>query len=126
MHDVLAHRISLVAMHAGALSYRGDLSREETQLAAGVIQDGAHQALSDLREVLGVLRDPTGDHDGSPQRPQPTLHDVPALVAEAVDGGMRVQLDDELPPEADVPAATGRTIYRMVQEALTNARKHAP
>ncbi len=126
MHDVLAHRISLVAMHAGALTYRDDLTRDETRVAAGIIQDGAHQALTDLREVLGVLRDPTGDGDASPPRPQPTLRDVPALVAEAVEGGMRVRLDDELPPEADVPAATGRTIYRMVQEALTNARKHAP
>ena len=57
MHDVLAHRISLVAMHAGALGYRTDLSRDETKRAADVISQNAHQALVDLREILGVLRD---------------------------------------------------------------------
>ena len=56
MHDVLAHRISLVALHAGALTYRSDLDREETAAAAAVIQDNAHLALGELRQVLGVLR----------------------------------------------------------------------
>lgn len=74
MRDVLAHRISLVAMHAGALGYRTDLTPEETANAAGVIQDNAHQALADLREILGVLRDDSPD--GHPQRPQPTLRDL--------------------------------------------------
>src|SRR5690606_36033190 len=65
MHDVLAHRISLVAMHAGALAYRTDLSREETAAAAGVIRDNAHRALTELREVLGVLRAGHGAGAGS-------------------------------------------------------------
>ncbi|MEO7058861.1 MAG: histidine kinase [Lapillicoccus sp.] len=125
MHDVLAHRISLVAMHAGALTYRDDLTREQTREAAGIIQDGAHQALTDLREVLGVLRDPGAERD-SLVRPQPTLGDLPALVSEAVEGGMQVRLLDERPAGVTVPVATGRAVYRMVQEGLTNARKHAP
>ncbi len=125
MHDVLAHRISLVAMHAGALTFRDDLTREETRRAAQVIQDGARRALSDLREVLGVLRDPSMGDDECRQ-PQPTLRDLPALVAEEVEGGMRVDLVEGIPAGADVPDATGRTVYRMAQEALTNARKHAP
>lgn len=125
MHDVLAHRISLVAMHAGALTFRDDLTREETRLAAQVIQDGVRGALSDLREVLGVLRDPTMGDDECRQ-PQPTLRDLPSLVAEVVEGGMRVDLVEGIPAGAVVPDATGRTVYRMTQEALTNARKHAP
>ena len=56
MHDVLAHRMSLVAMHAGALAYRDDLTPEETRDAAEVIQANSHRALTDLREILGVLR----------------------------------------------------------------------
>jgi len=126
MHDVLAHRISLVAMHAGALTFRDDLTRDETRLAAQVIQDGAHRALSDLREVLGVLRDPTADGDAGALQPQPTLRDLPSLLAEAVEGGMRIDLFEGIPAGAVVPEATGRTVYRMTQEALTNARKHAP
>lgn len=57
MHDVLAHKISLISLHAGVLSYQDDLSREETAPTAGVIQETAHQALEELREVLGVLLD---------------------------------------------------------------------
>ena len=106
MHDVLAHRISLVAMHAGALGYRSDLSEEERGSAAKSIEDNAHRALSDLRAVLGVLRDPTQPADVAPERPQPGLDDIAALVAEERAGGMRVRLSDRV--EDDVPAATGR------------------
>lgn len=122
MHDVLAHRISLVAMHAGALSYRDDLSPDEVRRASGIIQDNAHRALVDLREVLGILRDdPTAEE---PNRPQPTWCDIPTLVQEAQDVGMNVSYVDDL-AGTDVPERVGRTAYRIVQEALTNARKHA-
>ncbi len=57
MHDVLAHRISLLSMHAGALEFRPGATPEEVARAAGVIRASAHQALQDLREVIGVLRD---------------------------------------------------------------------
>ena len=57
MHDVLAHRISLIAMHAGALAYRTDLTAEEMHETAELIQAKSHEALTDLRQVLGVLRD---------------------------------------------------------------------
>jgi signal transduction histidine kinase len=124
MHDVLAHRISLVAMHAGALSYRTDLSPEEQATAARTIEENAHRALRDLRDVLGVLRDPTLPDSGLPERPQPVLADIAGLVGEEREGGMRVGLDESLAGE--VPDGLGRTAYRVVQEALTNARKHSP
>ncbi|MFD8869624.1 sensor histidine kinase [Streptomyces sp. NPDC059590] len=135
MHDVLAHRLSLLSVHAGALEYRADASPQEVAEAAGVIRSSAHQALQDLREVIGVLRAPDAAPgataaDGAPDRPQPTLADLPRLVEESRRAGMRVTLSDEAgvagAGAAAVPGATGRTAYRIVQEGLTNARKHAP
>ncbi|RJL23027.1 sensor histidine kinase [Bailinhaonella thermotolerans] len=121
MHDVLAHRISLLSVHAGALEYNPDAPPAEIARAAGVIRDSAHQALQDLREVIGVLRDEAGP---DPDRPQPTVADLPALVEESRQAGTRVRLDCRAGP--DVPPGIGRTAYRVVQEGLTNARKHAP
>ncbi len=124
MHDVLAHRISLLSLHAGALEIRPDAAPSEVAGAAGVIRASAHQALQDLREVIGVLRDDVPGH-GSPERPQPTIADLAALAGESRDASVRVRLAVTV-DETAVPAVTGRTTYRIVQEGLTNARKHAP
>ena len=124
MHDVLAHRISLIAMHAGALAYRTDLTPEETHQTAELIQATSHEALQDLREVLGVLRD--GAAGGAGERPQPTFGDLSALVLEAEGAGMRIQYDDRVLASSQMPDQVGRTAYRIVQEGLTNVRKHAP
>lgn len=123
MHDVLAHRISLVTMHAGALTYREDLTAEEMRATAAVIQEASHQALVELRDVLGILRDDPGD--SSPERPQPSAVDLPALLDEARASGMRIETP-ELVAFDGIPDTLGRTLYRVVQESLTNARKHAP
>lgn len=121
MHDVLAHRISQISMHAGALAYRTDLTPEEVHTSAEVIRDKAHEALTDLRGVLGVLRDGAGE---PMLAPQPTYADLQCLVAEAQESGVRIEFEDLV--EGAVPEAAGRTIYRIVQEGITNARKHAP
>ncbi|MDG4821845.1 histidine kinase [Asanoa sp. WMMD1127] len=121
MHDVLAHRISLLSLHAGALEIRPDLPADEVAKAAAVIRGSAHQALQDLREVIGVLR----EEDGEPIRPQPTLADVSALIEESRGAGMKVRVDCRIADLDAVPAAVGRNAYRIVQEGLTNARKHA-
>jgi signal transduction histidine kinase len=123
MHDVLAHRISLLSLHAGALEFRPDAPPEEVARAAAVIRASAHQALEDLRAVIGVLRDGT-DGQG-PQPPQPTLAALPGLLEESRAAGMRVHAEVGLSDLAAVPDAVGRHALRVVQEALTNARKHA-
>ncbi|MGW8948874.1 sensor histidine kinase [Streptomyces sp. NPDC055709] len=124
MHDVLAHRLTLLSVHAGALEFRPGAPPAEIARAAGVIRDSSHEALQDLREIIGVLRAP-GEGDEN-DRPQPTLATLDALVAESRLAGMRVTLDNAIAAPAAVPAATGRTVYRITQEGLTNARKHAP
>ncbi|WP_405167488.1 histidine kinase [Nocardia sp. NBC_01499] len=124
MHDVLAHRISVVAMHAGALGFRTDLTREQTASTAKTIAENAHLALQELREVLGVLRTSDDALTDTPEPPQPTLADLARLVDEARSAGMDVSITDTT--TADLPATSARTAYRIAQEGLTNARKHSP
>jgi signal transduction histidine kinase len=118
MHDVLAHRVTLLAVHAGALEFRPDAPPEEIAEAAGVIRRSAQVALQELREVVGVLRD---HRAGEP--PQPTLDAIPELIEESRAAGMHVRSRIDV---AGGEATIGRTAYRVVQEGLTNARKHAP
>ncbi|GAA2883949.1 two-component sensor histidine kinase [Actinoplanes cyaneus] len=120
MHDALAHRISMVSLHAGALVIRPDLTPEEVAKAATTIRDSAHQALEDLREILGVLR--VGDSDGL--RPQPGIERLDELVEDARAAGVPVEWANDL-GDSVTGAGLGRTVYRLVQEGLTNAGKHA-
>ncbi|MDT0318008.1 sensor histidine kinase [Streptomyces millisiae] len=120
MHDVLAHRISLVAMQAGVLDHRADLTAEQHRTLVRGIADSSHQALEELRDVLGVLR---ADPD-RPEPPQPSFDHIPELVTDARASGMAVTLGTTV---TGSPSDTvGRTCYRIVQEGLTNAAKHAP
>ncbi|MFD8534276.1 sensor histidine kinase [Streptosporangium canum] len=118
MHDVLAHRLSLLAVHAGALEFNADARPDEVAEAAGVIRTSAHQALQELRAVISVLRE-------SPSAELP-LTGLAPLVEESRRAGMRIELHEHDVRFADLPETTRRTAYRVVQEGLTNARKHAP
>jgi signal transduction histidine kinase len=123
MHDVLAHRISLLSLHAGALEYRPDAPPAEIEHTAGVVRESAAAALEELRDVIGVLREGT---ESEARAPQPTLADLPTLIEESRAAGMRIEAELDLLEEEDGAASVGRTAYRIVQEGLTNARKHAP
>ncbi|MFB9661902.1 sensor histidine kinase [Glycomyces mayteni] len=116
LHDLLGHRLSLLSLHAGAMEYRSDLSPDELKGAAGVVREQSHLAMRDLREVIAVLRAPIGE------LPQPSMADLRALVEEARPGS-RIAFSSTA--EGEAPERSGRTAYRVVQEALTNARKHA-
>lgn len=122
MHDVMAHRISLVTMHAGALAYRDDLDPKQVRETAALIQQTSHQALTELREVLGVLR-ADGD-ESTTDRPQPLAADIATVLAESREAGMTIHTEVEV-DLSTLPVTVGRTLYRIVQESLTNARKHS-
>ncbi len=116
MHDVLAHRLSLLALHAGALEFNARADPAEVVEAAAVMRSSAHQALQELRQVISVLR----------EAPVLAVLDLPALVEEVRRAGVRVELYDGGLRLPDLPGATARAAYRIVQEGLTNARRHAP
>ncbi|WP_313811269.1 histidine kinase [Glutamicibacter sp.] len=123
MHDVLAHRISLIALHSSALSFRGNMPEAEQAVALQTIADNARLALSELREVLGVLRQPSSGDQASVAPPQPLLSNVPQLVDESRATGSQIKLIEAV--EGAPPLAVSQAAYRIVREALTNARKHA-
>lgn len=123
MHDVVAHRVSLIALHAGGLELRPDAPAEEVRETAGLIRRTARMAMEDLRGALGVLR--AADGPEAPDAPQPTLADLPRLVEDSRRAGARVELALDVPADARPPEAVGRDAYRIVQEALTNVHKHA-
>ncbi|MFG3339996.1 sensor histidine kinase [Glycomyces sp. NPDC048151] len=116
LHDMLGHRLSLLSLHAGGMEYRPDAPAGELARAAGVVREQSQLAMRDLREIIAILRAPIGE------LPQPTMGDLRDLVEEARPA-MRVDLRVDV--EGEVPERAGRTAYRIVQEALTNARKHA-
>jgi signal transduction histidine kinase len=124
MHDVLAHRITQVSMQAGALAFRDDLDGDRLREGLGQIQGQANDALHELRDVLGVLRE--DDPGPLTARPQPTYDDIAALVDEAKTLGLDVDWTDDVDAATPVPPATGRTVYRIVLEGITTVRKHAP
>ncbi|WP_462417286.1 sensor histidine kinase [Kytococcus sp. Marseille-QA3725] len=131
MHDALGHRLSVLTMHANGLAYRHDLSAQEVREASGTIATQARTALNDLREILGVLRsDTTGDTVLENSPTPPDLSGVAVMVENAQQAGCPVTLDvpEALCEQAKglLPISTSRHAFRIIQEALTNALKHAP
>jgi signal transduction histidine kinase len=119
MHDVVAHRVGLMVLHAGALEV--SLADPGAAQQARLIRETGREALDELRHVLGVLRERA---DGPPLDPQPTLADLDRLAQQSRDAGMKVSVAVEGDPRR-LPATVERAAYRLVQEALTNVHKHA-
>jgi signal transduction histidine kinase len=123
MHDVLAHRLSLLSVHAGALQFHPDAPAAEIASAATVIRTSAAAALNELREIITVLRE---EPDYAAASAQPGFGQLDSLLDESRSAGMTVRGRIDVPDATELPAVFGRTAYRVVQEGLTNARKHAP
>ncbi len=120
MHDVVTHRVSLMVLQAGAL--RMTAPDEATRRAAEDLRVTGCQALDELRDLVGILRThPDGDETPSAAG----LAGLAGLVAESVSVGTPAELTEEGDPALASPVV-GRTAYRIVREALTNVRKHAP
>ncbi|RZU23814.1 sensor histidine kinase [Streptomyces sp. BK239] len=117
MHDVVSHQVSLIAVRAGALQV--GTKDADAKEAARTIRSLSVTTLDELRTMVTLLRASGGD--ATELTPQPTLADLRKLVESS---GTHVQLTGELPPTVSTP--TQRALYRTVQEALTNVRKHAP
>ena len=122
LHDVVAHHVSLVTVRAESAPYLVPDLPGPARDAFGEIARTSRQALDELRDVLQVLGRPEGDPELAPQ---PTLSDVPGLVAAARQAGAQVRFDG-LPDVADVPAGAALAAHAVVREGLSNARRHAP
>lgn len=128
MHDSLSHRLSLIAVHAGALSYREDLPHDQVRHAAETIRAQAEAAVGDLRAVLQTVDNPADRPANSPaDNPANSLAEsVAEVIAEAKRAGDNIDFDNQLADPAVLDTRTHHAAVRLLQEALTNARKHAP
>jgi len=121
LHDVVAHHMSLIAVRAETAPYRLNDLPESARTEFGSLSAVAREALTDMRRLLGVLRD---DRPAA-LAPQPQLPDLPALVDSARRAGALVELSVPLALD-QVPSGVGICAYRIVQESLSNAAQHAP
>ncbi|WP_265445618.1 sensor histidine kinase [Flexivirga meconopsidis] len=121
VHDVLGHRLSLLSLHAAGL----ELAADDPKLAksAALVREGAQESMNDLRSLLAVLRRP---EDPDVSETVPTLRELPSLIDESLAAGSPVAAAVFIDQSATLDERVGRSAYRITQELLTNARRHAP
>jgi signal transduction histidine kinase len=120
LHDVIAHHVSMIVLQAGAERRVLDDANASTREVLETVERTGRSALTEMRRLLGMLR---GDAN-EPLTPQPGLGDVPVLVRQLQEAGLPVELHVE-GERGELPVGIELSAYRIVQEALTNALKHA-
>ena len=130
LHDVVAHHVSAMGVQAGAARRVLDRDPEAARCALANVEEASREAVTQMRRLLGTLREgeEVGDADVEPRRSEAGLDDLAALVEEVSYPGLRVRLEVVAsPPDAAtrVPRGIGLAVYRTVQEALTNVRRHS-
>jgi signal transduction histidine kinase len=120
LHDAIAHSVSMMVVQAGAERRVLEDDRGETRDVLATIEEIGREALTEMRRLVGMLRSDVDE----PLAPQPGLADLPGLVGQVRDAGLPVALTIEGEPRA-LPVGLELSAYRIVQEALTNALKHA-
>jgi signal transduction histidine kinase len=122
LHDVVAHSISVIAVQAGSGRHTLEGDMQRARAALGAIESTARQALVEMRHLLGLLRE---DNEPATAAPLPGMSSHAELMDQARGAGLSVTVDFDGEPRA-LPAGIDVAAYRILQEALTNARKHAP
>lgn len=122
LHDVVSHTLSVMVVQADAGELLTDADPERARGAFGTIGRTGRQALGDMRRLLAILR--ADDHAGAELGPPPGLRDLPALASAVSASGVEVHLAVD-PTDAVLPEAQDLSVFRIVQEALTNTLKHA-
>ena len=126
MHDVVAHGMSVMVVQAAAAEHLIAEHPEQARAPLATVRETGQQSLAEMRRLLGLLRTGSGATPDDDRAPQPTLSQVPAMVAQLQAAGMPVTLSMAGPESApvDVPPGLDLCAYRIVQESLTNALKH--
>jgi signal transduction histidine kinase len=123
LHDAVAHALTTINVQAGVAAHLLDRDPGNARGALRTIEEASHEALDELRAIVGILREDDGD--GAPLDPAPTLDAVKELVKQARTLGLEVSLDVRGERPARLPEAAQLAAFRIVQESLTNARRHA-
>jgi signal transduction histidine kinase len=120
LHDVVAHAVSVMVVQAGAARLAVGIDDEQARNGLLAVEHAGRDALVDLRRLLGVLKP---DQPDAPVAPAPGLHMLPVLIQRMVEAGLSVTVEGDVP--RDLPPGLDQSLYRIVQESLTNALKHA-
>ena len=120
LHDIIGHHLTLIALRADSAPYRVPDVSEPAAAELRALGEAAREALDETRRLVGVLR----EEDAAPERtPQPGVADLPRLIEQCRESGLDVQSRIDA---GELPATVGLAVYRILQEALSNARRHSP